>query len=173
MYTDSNLQLCNFPPRMLYANSSSVDNSTYSSVGGDGGWTMKMTPVTAILATLGGAGQTSAQKGARQGCHIGSSLLQFPPKESRTEEGRVRKAALVLFKEKGGKLVLARVRDFNSPFTHKFHSSTLYVYFISPGSNVPRPLRCVLGAGLGGLLRGAGLPGERGLHVQGKANSTI
>ncbi len=172
MYTDSNLQLCIFPPRMLYANSSSVDNSTYSRVGGDGGWTMKMTPVTAILATLGGAGQTSAQKGARQGCHIGSSLLQFPPKESRTEEGRVRKAALVLFKEKGGKLVLARVRDFNSPYTYKFHSSTLY-FFISPGSNVPRPLCCVLGAGLGGLLRGAGLPGERGLHVQGKANSTI
>ncbi len=113
---------------MLYANSSSVDNSTYSSVGGDGGWTMKMTPVTAILATLGGAGQTSAQKGARQGCHIGSSLLQFPPKDSRTEEGRVRKAALVLFKEKGGKLVLARVRDFNSSYTHKFHSSTLYIF---------------------------------------------
>ncbi len=113
---------------MLYANSSSVDNSTYSSVGGDGGWTMKMTPVTAILATLGGAGQTSAQKGARQGCHVGSSLLQFPPKDSRTEEGRVRKAALVLFKEKGGKLVLARVRYFNSP-THINFTHQHYIFF--------------------------------------------
>lgn len=66
--------------------------------GGGGGWmTLKMQAVTAILATLGGSGE------APPAAVTAASALQFP------RASGVRQAALLLFREKGGKHSMVRV----------------------------------------------------------------
>ncbi len=83
----------------------SNNNATNGGGGGNGGgeatsgWTVKMTPVNALLTTLGNNG-SSFQGDGSVATH---AQLQFP------KETGVRQAAVIMIKEKGGRYTMVRV----------------------------------------------------------------
>ncbi len=94
--------------RLLFA------NSTDASPAAPGGWTMKMSSATAVLAVLGGdASGQEFRRALERSRQRGGGMLQFPIRTTSTSSSSssssVRAAALVLFREKNGKHVLVRV----------------------------------------------------------------